>query len=119
MYNFVDSMNDDKIKKNLQTYLQKNLQQNNVVVLIKLISEPNDIAKSGKSRAEVIQIAKKELNAELEPLVKAINEHGGDILDTLWSSHTVKARIPANSIEAIAQLDNVKNIDLPNRLSPE
>lgn len=112
-------MSIDKITSNLKSYLQKNGTDSNIEVVIELIpiSLPAGISKY--SRNEKIAIHKEKFNEELESVSKVIAKEGGAILDTAWINQTIKASIPAKSIETLAGLQKITAIDMPDQLTRE
>lgn len=116
--NLISIMSADKITYKLKNYLQEQ-PVNHVEVMIELNPATKAFADSNLSRSEKIALVKQDFMKDLEPVEKLISEQGGDILGTAWLNQTVKAKIPANSLEQLAQLKQVSAIDLPNPLAAD
>ena len=66
-----------------------------------------------------IAIYKEKFNDEFNQLSKIISSQGGTVIESVWLNQTVKASIPAASVNKLAALKEVAAIDLPHSLSAD
>ena len=112
----VSIMSTEKITHKLRNFLQEQ-PANHVEVVIELNPVAKAFSNSNLLRSEKIALVKQDFMKEFEPVEKLILEQGGDILGAVWLNQTIKAKLPANSLEQIAQLKEIKAIDLPQPLT--
>ena len=106
-----------KITNNLKDYLQTDQPLNDIEVVIELMPIQARTELTNLSRTEKMAFYKQTFMDELKPIADVILNRGGDILGSAWVNQTIKAKIPAGSIEELALLKEVNIIDLPNRLA--
>ncbi len=68
------------------------------------------------SRQERVAAARAAFDAGLTPVTARIAEVGGTVLETAWINQTVRVRLPAAAVGALAAVDEVAGIDLPRPL---
>jgi hypothetical protein len=54
-----------------------------------------------------------------EPVSDAISRLGGAITGEAWINHTLRARVPAYSLESLSDLDSVRALDVPHEITPD
>lgn len=84
------------------------------VVIIEL---PPVIVEPRGSRGERTERAVSAFLTIAAPVKAAVESLGGEVLDEAWINSTLKCRIPATALKALAERDDVKKIDLPRSLS--
>jgi hypothetical protein len=110
-------MTNSKLSPQLINYLNKN-HEANVEVVIEL-ADPTHLLTSlqpGKSRIDQLKDAFFNLS---NPIEHFINNNGGNVLGVAWINKTIKATIPASSLNDLAKQNNITNIDLPDVLKRE
>jgi hypothetical protein len=107
-------MNIGKFSSGLINYLGVN-KDANVDVIIELSPLPADPdnAHSGKSKME---INKETFYQSSKPVENFIVTHGGNVLGLAWINKTIKANIPAKSLQELARYDIIAAIDLPEKI---
>jgi hypothetical protein len=53
------------------------------------------------------------------PVSGAISSLGGEVTDQAWLNRTLRAKVPASAVSALADHDAVALLDVPHRLTPE
>lgn len=71
------------------------------------------------SRDERIRALKEAFDQQAPEIERAVVAEGGVILDRAWINQTVKAKVPAGSISALAARDDITAIDVPHALEPD
>jgi hypothetical protein len=84
---------------------------------IVIVELPPVIVEPRGSRAERTARAVSSFLAIAGPVKAAIESLGGEVIDEAWINSTLKCRIPATALKALAERDDVKKIDLPRSLS--
>ena len=112
-------MSADKITSNLKTHLQHNPSEGNVEVVIELCPVAKSESLSTLSRKEKIAIHKEKFNEEFSEVSKVISSQGGTVIESVWLNQTVKASVPATSVNKLAALKEVAAIDLPHKLASD
>jgi hypothetical protein len=54
-----------------------------------------------------------------EPVATAISELGGELVGKAWLNRTLRARVPAQHLRDLMQLDEVTSLDVPHRVTPD
>jgi hypothetical protein len=54
-----------------------------------------------------------------EPVSDAIAQLGGAVTGEAWINHTLRARVPAQSLESLSDLDAVRALDVPHEITPD
>jgi hypothetical protein len=85
-------------------------------VIIEL--QPLEMPKAA-SRQERMAAMKEGFERELRPVAEKIIQAGGQVLETVWLNQTVRGRLPAGSVEQVAEDETVSGIDLPHKLEPD
>jgi hypothetical protein len=88
-----------------------------VVLELGLPAEPVDGAP--QSRSEQIALRKEAFSHDVVPVEEAVREVGGEVLDRAWINQTVRARVPAEGVEQLSELDKVETLDVPRRLEAD
>lgn len=110
-------MTTDKITNNLKSFLERGQPLNDIEVVIELMPIQAGTEPENVSRTQKIAFYKQTFMEELKPVADAILNRGGNILGSAWLNQTIKAKVPAGSIEELALLKEVNAIDLPHRLT--
>ncbi|HYL04688.1 MAG TPA: hypothetical protein VE075_01530 [Thermoanaerobaculia bacterium] len=71
------------------------------------------------SRAEKIAALKQVFSASAEPIERAIERSGGEVLDRAWLNQSLKARLPREAVEALGEREDVERLDMPAALTPD
>ena len=66
-----------------------------------------------------IAAAKAAFERAAEPVSEVISGSGGEVLEGAWINHTLRARVPARAVTAIAAADGVSVVDVPHAIHPE
>jgi hypothetical protein len=66
-----------------------------------------------------ISTRKAAFQRDLAPVEEALRQAGGQLLASVWLNHTLRARIPAGSIEKLAELAAVHTLDVPHPMRAE
>jgi hypothetical protein len=98
----------------LQAALENPAADDGFVVIIEL---PPVLVEPRGSRSERIDRALSAFLAIAGPVKAAVESLGGDVIDEAWINSTLKCRIPATALKALAERDDIKKIDLPRSLS--
>ena len=53
------------------------------------------------------------------PVAEAISQLGGTVTDEAWINATMRARVPVRALKALADLDAVRAMDVPHRITPD
>jgi hypothetical protein len=67
-------------------------------------------------RAEKIAALKTHFSASAEPIERAIERSGGEVLDRAWLNQSLKARLPREAVEALGDREDVDLVDTPRAL---
>jgi hypothetical protein len=68
------------------------------------------------NRAERIAALKTHFSASAEPIERAIESSGGEVLDRAWLNQSLKARLPREAVEALGEREDVDLVDTPRAL---
>ncbi len=112
-------MEFDKITATLKSYLQTSQSESEVEVVIELNPISTTEMPENFSRNEKINHLKNAFNNDMQAVVTEVSKQGGNIINSVWLNQTIKASVPAKSIEEIAKLKEVNAIDLPNRITKD
>lgn len=112
-------MNEEKLTEGLKDFLKTNSPQNLVEVIVELTPATQTEAAEPTSRTEKIAFRKQSFLQDLEPVAKAISNQGGEVIDSAWLNQTVKAKLSAEGIEQLSQLNQVSAIDIPRRITAD
>ena len=86
-------------------------------VVIELVPPPSAAEAPGTRGA--ISSLKAGFQRDLAPVEDALRRAGGQLLGSVWLNHTVRARIPAASIDKLADLPSVHIVDVPHAIKAE
>jgi hypothetical protein len=71
------------------------------------------------SREDYIATLRDAFEREAAPVQAAIQAAGGEVLGGAWLNQTLRARMPAEKVQSLADLDEVALLDLPRALGME
>jgi hypothetical protein len=71
------------------------------------------------SRIDRIKALKEHFSQNLTPVAEAIQQAGGAVIESAWLNSTVLARVPTNSIPALAAHEKIMRLDVPHPVTPE
>ena len=71
------------------------------------------------SRAERVAAARSSFSHDLAAVRATIVAAGGEVLDSAWLNRTVRSRVPAAGIAAVAADGAVAAVDLSHRIEPD
>lgn len=71
------------------------------------------------TRRERMDAAREAFAVDLREFDGLVAEHGGEVLDSVWLNQTVRARLPAGAVEAVAADPIVVAVDLPRPLEAD
>jgi hypothetical protein len=80
--------------------------------------QPFTLPDSGTREARIAWLRTR-FDEEARPVLAAIHAAGGEVLGTAWINHTLRARLPVESVTALAELPEVFRIDVPRALLME
>jgi hypothetical protein len=72
-----------------------------------------------QSREEQIALRKETFNHDVVPVEEAVREAGGEVAGRAWINQTVKARVPAQGIVQLSELEKVATLDVPHNLEAD
>jgi hypothetical protein len=84
-----------------------------VVVELRKSEPPN----ASGTRQEKIAELKKSFERISVGVVKQVEDSGGTVLDRAWINQTLRARMPAQAVRKLSELDDVELVDLPREIS--
>lgn len=91
-----------------------------IILELRPASEPEATSESEHlSRSEKIAAKKEAFSRSVTPIKEAIRKLGGEITGLAWINQTVRARVPAQSVEELSGQEEVAALDTPNPLKPE
>ncbi|HEV3457316.1 MAG TPA: hypothetical protein VHG32_12215 [Thermoanaerobaculia bacterium] len=70
-------------------------------------------------RAAKIAALKRVFSASAEPIERAIESSGGEVLDRAWLNQSLKARLPREAVVALGEREDVERLDMPAPLQPD
>jgi hypothetical protein len=88
-------------------------------VVVELDPQTEPAAATPQSRREQIALRKETFIHDVAPVEEAIHEAGGEVVDRAWINQTVRARVPAQGVEQLSELDKVAALDVPRRLEAD
>lgn len=112
-------MDAAKLTPDLATRLAQADADDVLEVILELGPQSEPPAAAPQSREEQIALRKEAFNHYAAPVEEAIHEAGGEVAGRAWLNQTVKARVPAQGIEQLSELEKVAALDVPHRLQPD
>ena len=103
-----------KVSEDLVAALESAGDDELVDVVVELA--PSAAPDEGLSRAEKIAARKEAFDRDGGPVVAAIQGAGGEVLGVAWINQTMKARVPRRAVEALADLEEVTQLDATRAL---
>jgi hypothetical protein len=70
-------------------------------------------------RRAAMEAMKQGFRAAAEPVEKSIVSAGGEITGAAWINGTLRARVPARSIEKLSEESAVTAVDVPRAVEPD
>jgi hypothetical protein len=70
-------------------------------------------------RAQRMAALKSAFSASAEPIERAIERCGGQVLDRAWLTQSLKARLPREAVETIGEREDVERVDTPRALQAD
>lgn len=71
------------------------------------------------SRAERIDALKAGFEAIAQPVAHAVEQLGGEITGMVWLNQTLLIRIPADAVDKLDSVEEIRRIDVPHRIERE
>ena len=92
-----------------------------VLEIVLELHAPGDLEATAlpRSRAEQIDLKKGAFGRAVAPVEEAIQSVGGEVTGTAWINQTLRARVPAEGVSQLSDLDVVAALDTPNIIRPE
>ena len=112
-------MDTAKLKPDLATQIAQADEHEVLDVVVELDPQSEPPAAAPQSRSEQIALRKETFNHDVVPVEEAINEAGGEVVGRAWINQTVKARVPAQGIEQLSELEKVAALDVPRRVEAD
>lgn len=112
-------MTNLKVTEDLQQVLENCNSKTEIDVIIELNPPMQGIQGNGSSRAESVAQRKFVFNQMLQPIVAYINTIGGNVLNSAWINHTIKARVKKSYIDELAKINTVTTIDTLHQVYSE
>ncbi len=107
-----------KVTADLATQLKQN--GLGVVDLILELRPPTDAPDvRSHTRSERIATLKEAFARHVAPVEDAIQKAGGNVTGCAWINHTVRARVPSRCVAQLAELEEVKVLDIPHPLQTD
>lgn len=88
-------------------------------VVVELAWKSQPAPESNLSREESLTVLEKAFLREAEPVERSIRELGGDVTARAWINRTLRAKVPARSLDGVASLEGVERLDVPHPLKAE
>lgn len=88
-----------------------------VEVVVELV--PGGLAPAGAPQADRTRGLDQAFKKRASPVEDAIRDAGGQILEHLWISDCLRARVPASALQGLAGVDLVSLIDVPHAITRE
>ena len=112
-------MDAAKLNPELATRLAQADAHDVLDVVVELDPQSEPPAAAPQSRSEQIALRKETFGHDVVPVEEAIHEAGGEVLDRAWINQTVRARVPAQGVEQLSELEKVAALDVPRRLEAD
>lgn len=110
-------MDAAKLKPDLTTRLAQAAAEDVLDVVVEMDAQP--AAAAPQSRSEQITLRKEKFDHDVVPVEEAIHEAGGEVVGRAWINQTVRARVPAQGVEQLSELEKVAALDVPRRLEAD
>jgi len=108
-----------KLQPNLKAQLTEAAATEVLDVVLELRSQAEPAAGAPQSRSEQIALRREAFSHDAVPVEEAVREVGGEVLGRAWINQTVRARVPAEGVEQLSELDQVETLDVPRRLEAD
>jgi hypothetical protein len=112
-------MDAAKLNPDLATRLAQADAHDVLDVVLELDPQSEPPAAAPQSRSEQIALRKETFSHDVVPVEEAIHEAGGEVLGRAWINQTVRARVPAQGVEQLSELEKVAALDVPRRLEAD
>jgi hypothetical protein len=110
-------MDRDKLTPSLAARLDQASPAEVLDIIVELRPPDEQAATSQpRSRAEKISAAKDAFSHAVSPVEEAIHDMGGEVTGLAWINQTVRARVPAEGVGQLTDLDRVASLDTPHPL---
>ena len=73
----------------------------------------------GPAGRSAIEARKAVFERDSAPVDEAVRHAGGRIVDTVWLNHTLKALVPARSLDDLSRLAVIQAMDVPSPIHRE
>lgn len=90
-----------------------------VVELDHKLTDSSKTTKPNQSRNEAIASRKESFARTSSPVEDVITQIGGQVIDKAWVNYTLRAKLPAKSLQRISELDEVDTLDSPQEIQSE
>ncbi len=114
-----DESHASKITDDLASHMSANEDALVEVVVELHVAEEDADAPAPTDRQAKILAKKEGFRATAEPVVTAIRSCGGEVTGEAWINQTLRARVPARSVERLAEEEAVARVDVPHEIEPE
>lgn len=74
---------------------------------------------AGQDRSARIAARKRTFGEAARPVETLVEDLGGVVLDRAWINRTLRARVPAGQLDALARAEGVRRIDVPRRIESD
>ena len=88
-------------------------------VVIELRPESEPKAQQPQSRAEKIAALKQTFLRDLAAVEQVVRNAGGELTGQAWINRTVRARVPTDCVQKLAEHEQVARVDVPHALEPD
>ena len=112
-------MDAAKLNPDLATRLAQADAHDVVDVVLELDPQSEPPAAAPQSRSEQIALRKEMFSHDVVPVEEAIHEAGGEVIGRAWINQTVRARVPAQGVEQLSELEKVAALDVPRRIEAD
>ena len=106
-----------KLTKQLRERLDRTPSDDLIDVVLEIVAPIPPPA--GASRSEAIASRRKHFLEAVAPVEQRIQQMGGKVLEHAWINQTVRARVPAGTLDQLTESDDVASVDMPAPLSRE
>ncbi len=92
-----------------------------IIVELEQQSKPQTVGGQNVTHSRTAQIAaRKESFARISsPVENAISQAGGEVTEKAWINRTLRAKLPAGSLQKISELRQVEKLDAPSEIEPD
>ncbi len=107
-----------KLSSDLRQQLAATPKGHSVEVVVEVGKKDGAEAPAG-DRAQKIAAMKQSFSVSAEPIERAIESYGGEVIDRAWINQSLKVRLPRERVEALSEREDVERVDTPRAIQPD